>query len=85
MTSISHKKAEEIVEFALLNGAVVEQKEFKNFDRTIINTTKGLVSLKSTEDTGEECTLQEFHGFDNNIGSVKSMYKEIELKGFKYD
>lgn len=86
MKMITTATAEKLVEFALKHNAVIEQKEFKEFDRHLILTERGLVSLKSPKDStdtycAKDCSLQEFHGMDNKLDVLKKEHTQIRIDG----
>lgn len=81
---ISREKAEEIVMFAEKHNALVEQKEFKDFDRHVISTPDGTVALKSPKDESlNVCTIENFRGFDNKLSKIADK-GVIRIKGYDY-
>ncbi len=75
--------AEAIVVFARDNNALVEQKEFTNFDRAIISTPDGCVALKSSKDEDNTCWLENFNGFNNRASTIADT-GVIKLQGYSY-
>ena len=82
--SISFSKAEDLVAFAQNHKALIEQKEFKSFDRHIILTTEGTVSVKSPKDGEDSCTIETFKGFNESLDTIKKTYSPIALINFDY-
>lgn len=88
MKWITVEMAEKVVVFAQENSALIEQKEFKEFDRHVILTIDGLISLKTPKgflpfSWGDKpCSIEDFHGFDNKLDEVNNKFKPIKINGY---
>ena len=83
---ISRSTAEVLCEFASQNGALVEQKLFTEYDRMIVSTPDGCVSIKSPLDGNyidKDCSIENFHGFDNKASKIADR-GVIIIKGYNY-
>lgn len=88
--NITVMMANDIIAFAEEHDALVEEKEFKTFNRYIISTPDGTVALKMNKSINNGlgiiptyCWLENFHGFDNKAASIADA-GVVELKGYCY-